>query len=149
METTNKIIINTGHVVFSLAVLATIAAWPRLQQIQIVNQARSERAAPERKVTESGFDQVRLLQSRHKLAIERARSGACVLMVDAADPTKTVHFSEVTNAISRTTGQKLTNGQLVCNELGETGVVAMDGTIQGFAVVAPKDMAEFKELMGL
>jgi hypothetical protein len=146
MTATNRYIINTGHVVFTCAVLATIATWPRLQQIQVVNAQRAATTAPQRALTESAQDQVRLIESRHDLAMARAESGACVEVVDS-ETGEPLFFSESLQVVSRANGQVISPGQLVCNSFGESGEVGPDGAIIGIAVVRPKDRERFVELI--
>ena len=140
-----ELVFRSGHLYIAACVAALIWCLPNLQKLSYEYSALSEAREPIRMQRSAMIDHVNALNSISQQAIARLKTGACIPMVNAEDG-KDVYFSEVSNAIARTNGQPLVQGQLVCNAFGETGIVGVNGEINSIAVASVKDREEYDRI---
>lgn len=79
-----------------------------------------------------------------KIAIGRYQH--CILVTDLETKQPT-YFYPGQEVLDRKRNQTLRPGAAVCNELGDTAIVAPDGTLLDIARVGTTDMNEFKKLL--
>lgn len=79
-----------------------------------------------------------------KVALERLKSN-CIKTVDAQTK-KESYYSEGETALDSQLHRTLRPGAFICNSLGETAVIAEDGSISSIARVALKEKPEYDKL---
>jgi hypothetical protein len=137
--------IKTTHCVIFLPLILIFlskgeAVRSTVEQGEVIQKSELTASAASRQLREEAKNARRF----SKVAIERLKAN-CIRTVDV-ETEKEAYYFEGALVLDNQLKRPLRPGAFVCNSLGETAVIAVDGSISEIARVALKDKPEYDKL---
>ena len=137
--------IKTSHIIYGGILLCLLGQGDNVRQsLEKGNQLRHEQTVFGDRLRESKM-QERQAEALSKVALGRFKNN-CIL-VDDKTTRQPTYFESGQEVIDRTRGVTVRPGAFACNLLGETALVAEDGTLTDIARIATPDLPAFRKLL--
>lgn len=137
--------LKTTHIIWvSIALIGLSQGENVRQSVAKGNQIRQQQSEFSDRIR-INRDEARQAEKLSKVALNRYRNN-CILVIDKATG-KEAYLAEGQPITDRQLKRPLRPGVTICNRLGDTAVVASDGTVTDIARITTPDLPTFKKLL--